>query len=199
MNGIEKITDRIAVDADQEAKALLNNAKKQAAEIAASYDALADSDSREALTKGKADAADRIERLGSVADLEARKLRLKTKQDMLEKAFDQAMDKLLALPEDQYVALLSKLAAEGCSTGREALVLSVTDRPRYGKRVVIAANELLEKSGKEAALTLSEESRDFKGGLYIQDGNIENNCTFPTIVRILREQMAGEVAKVLFD
>ena len=199
MNGIEKITDRIAVDADQEAKALLDSAKKQAAEIAASYDALADSDSREALAKGKADAADRIERLGSVADLEARKLRLKTKQDMLGKAFDLAMDKLLALPEDQYVALLSKLAAEGCTTGHEALVLSVADRPRYGKRVVIAANELLEKSGKEAALTLSEESRDFKGGLYIQDGNIENNCTFPTIVRILREQMAGEVAKVLFD
>lgn len=199
MNGIEKITDRIAVDADQEAKALLDSARKQAAEIAASYEALADSDSREALAKGKADAADRIERLGSVADLEARKLRLQTKQEMLEKAFSQALDKLLALPEDQYVALLAKLAAEGCSTGHEALVLSVTDRPRYGKRVVIAANELLEKSGKEAALTLSEESRDFKGGLYIQDGNIENNCTFPTIVRILREQMAGEVAKVLFD
>lgn len=199
MNGIEKITDRIAVDADQEAKALLENARKQAAEITASYDALAGSDSREALAKGKVDAADRIERLGSVADLEARKLKLQTKQEMLEKAFSQALDKLLALPEDQYVALLAKLAAEGCTTGREALVLSVTDRPRYGKRVVIAANELLEKSGKEAALTLSEESRDFKGGLYIQDGNIENNCTFPTIVRILREQMAGEVAKILFD
>lgn len=199
MNGIEKITDRIAVDADQEAKALLASAKKQAAEIAAGYDALADSDSREALAKGKADAAERVQRLGSVAELEARKLRLQAKQEMLEKAFSMALKKLLALPEDQYVALLAKLAAGGCSTGHEALVLSVTDRPRYGKRVVIAANELLEKSGREAALTLSEESRDFKGGLYIQDGNIENNCTFPTIVRVLRERMAGEVAKILFD
>ena len=52
MNGIEKITDRIAMDADQEAKALLDSARKQAAEIAASYEALADSDSREALAKG---------------------------------------------------------------------------------------------------------------------------------------------------
>ena len=78
-------------------------------------------------------------------------------------------------------------------------MLSVSDRPRYGKQVVVAANALLEQAGKTAKLTLSEESREFRGGLYIQDGNIENNCTFPTIVRMLREQMAGEVATLLFD
>lgn len=199
MNGIEKITDRIAVDADQEAKALLDSAKKQAAEITASYEALAQSNYDEAIAKGKADAADRIERLASVADLDARKLRLQNKQALLEKAFSQALEKLQALPEDQYVALLAKLAAEGCSTGKESLVLSTTDKDRYGQRVVTAANALLVKSGKTGALTLSEESREFSGGLYIKDGNIENNCTFPTIIRMLREQMAGDVAKVLFD
>lgn len=199
MNGIEKITDRIAIDADQEAKALLENAKKQAAEITASYEALAESDYRDAIAKGKDDAADRIVRLGSVADLDARKLRLQTKQELLEKAFSRALEKLQALPADQYVALLAKLAAEGCSTGREALVLNTADHARYGQRVADAANALLEKSGKTGALTLSDESRDFSGGLYIKDGNIENNCTFPTIIRILREQMAGDVAKVLFD
>lgn len=199
MNGIEKITDRIAIDADAEAKAILDQAKKQAAEIEASYTALAESSYNDAIAKGKADAADRIERLGSVADLDARKLRLQTKQELLEKAFSQAMEKLQALPEDQYVALLAKLAAEGCSTGKESLVLSTADRARCGAAVTDAANALLEKSGKTGALTLAEESREFCGGLYIKDGNIENNCTFPTIIRMLREQMAGEVAAVLFD
>lgn len=199
MNGIEKITDRIAADTDREARALLDQAKQQAAEITASYAALAESERAEALEKGKSDAADRVVRLGGVAQLEARKLRLAAKQEMLEKAFELALQKLLSLPEDQYADLLTKLAVEGSSTGREALVFSVTDRPRYGKRVVVAANERLEAAGKTAALTLSEESREFTGGLYIKDGSIENNCTFPTIVRMLREQMAGEVAQVLFD
>lgn len=199
MNGIEKITGRIAVDADAQAKALLDQAKKQAAEITAGYQALAESQYAETVAKGKADAADRVERLGGVAQLEARKRRLAAKQELLEQAFDLALEKLLALPEDQYVDLLAKLAADGCTTGREALVLSVADRPRYGKRVVTQANARLEAAGKTALLTLSEESRDFRGGLYIQDGNVENNCTFPTIVRMLREQMAGEVAKLLFD
>lgn len=198
MNGIEKITDRIAVDADAEVKALLENAKKQAQEITASYEALANSQYAEAVAKGKADAEDRVERLKGVAQLEARKQKLKTKQELLESAFSLALEKLLQLPEQDYVALLAKLAANGATTGKEALILSVSDRPRYGKQVVIAANGLLEQAGKTAALTLSEESREFRGGLYIQDGNIENNCTFPTIVRMLREQMAGEVATLLF-
>lgn len=199
MNGIEKITDRIAVDADKEVTTLLADAKKQAAEITASYEALADSKYAETVEKGKADAADRVERLKGVSQLEARKLKLQTKQELLEAAFSRALDKLLELPENEYVSLLAKLAANGSTTGTEALVLSVSDRPRYGKQVVVAANALLEQAGKTAKLTLSEESREFRGGLYIQDGNIENNCTFPTIVRMLREQMAGEVATLLFD
>lgn len=199
MNGIEKITERIAADTAREAKALLENARQQAAEISASYQTLAESEYAQAVEKGRTDAADRVVRLGGVAELEARKLKLKTKQEVLEQAFSLALEKLLTLPEDQYASLLAKLASDGATTGREALVFSVADRPRYGKRVVIRANELRAAEGKTAELTLSEESREFRGGLYIQDGNIENNCTFSTIIRMLREQMAGEVAQVLFD
>ena len=199
MNGIEKITERIAVDTEQERKAILDRGKTQSAEIRSSYEALAEADYAEAVELGQKNAAERIERLGGVAQLDARNLRLAAKQEMLEKAFDLALQKLLNLPEAEYVDLLSKLAAEGCTTGQEALVLSVQDRPRFGKKVVIAANEKLEKAGKTGGLTLSEESRDFPGGLYIQDGQIENNCTFPTIVRMLKEQMSGEVAKILFE
>ncbi len=199
MNGIEKLTDRIAVDTDQEVKSILENAKKQASEITASYAALGEAEYAEALEKGRRDAAERVERLGSVAQLDARKLRLAAKQELLDMAFDQAMEKLLALPETDYISLLARLAANGSTTGHEALVLSVADRPRYGKQVVVAANDLLEAAGRPAGLTLSEESRPFRGGLYVKDGNIENNCTFPTILRMLREQMAGEVAQVLFD
>ncbi len=199
MNGIEKITDRIPSDAEQEQKRLLDQGKKQAAEIRASYQALADAQYAETVEQGKADAAERVERLGGVAQLEARKRNLAAKQEMLGKAFDLAMQKLMNLPEGEYVDLLAKLAVQASVTGREALVLSVQDRPRFGKRVVAAANAALEQAGRPGELTLSEEARDFTGGLYVQDGSVETNCTFPTIVRMLREQMSGEVANILFD
>ena len=165
MNGIDKLTERIVSDTDRERQAILDRGQDQAAQILSGYEALGDADYAEAVEKGRNDAAERVERMGNVAQLEARKLRLSAKQEMLERAFSLAMEKLLSLSEPEYVELLSKLAAEASSTGREALVLSVTDRPRFGKKVVVAANEKLEKAGKTAELTLSEESREFTGGL----------------------------------
>lgn len=199
MNGIEKITERIAADTKAEIEAIAAASDAQVAEINARWSEKTEAEYTAALEQGKKDADYRVERMGGVAQLEARKLKLSAKQEMLDKAFAAAQEKLVSLSDDEYVALLAKLAADNVSTGRETLVFSVADRPRCGKRVVIAANALLEQAGRAAELTLSEESREFAGGLYIKDGNIENNCTFPTILRILREKMAAEVATILFD
>ena len=140
MNGIEKITERIAAQSDADVKALMDRANAQAKAIYDGYQAAADQDYADTLKKGESDAAQRVERLGSVAQLEARKLQLKTKQEMLAEAYDLAYKKLLELPEDQYAQLLTRLAVNASQTGTEALVFSETDRSRYGKRVVIAAS-----------------------------------------------------------
>lgn len=199
MNGIEKITERIAAQNDTDIKALMNRAEAQAKAVYEGYAAAADDDYKATVKKGEKDARERVERLGSVAQLEARKLQLAAKQEMLEKAFELAYQKLLSLPEDQYAQLLTRLAVGASTTGSEALIFSQTDRSRYGKRVVIAANEQLGKEGRTGNLTLSEESRDFQGGLYVQDGNVETNCTFRALIRLQRQNTAKDVAAVLFD
>lgn len=198
MNGIEKITDRIGADTQKEANELLQKAKAQAEEILRAYTEAAEGDYAAALKKGEQEARQRIERMEGVAQLEAKKLTLSCKQEMLDKAFAAALQKMLELPEDQYAELLTLLAVKASVTGKEALVFSETDRARYGKRVVVAANEALEKAGKTGALTLSEESRPFQGGLYVQDGKVETNCTFSALVRLQRQTMAREIAEQLF-
>lgn len=199
MNGIEKITERIAAQNDTDIKALMNRAEAQAKAVYEGYVAAADDDYKATVKKVEKDARERVERLGSVAQLEARKLQLAAKQEMLEKAFELAYQKLLSLPEDRYAELLTRLAVGASTTGSEALIFSQTDRSRYGKRVVIAANEQLGKEGRTGNLTLSEESRDFQGGLYVQDGNVETNCTFRALIRLQRQNTAKDVAAVLFD
>lgn len=148
MNGIEKITERIAAQNDTDIKALMNRAEAQAKAVYEGYVAAADDDYKATVKKGEKDARERVERLGSVAQLEARKLQLAAKQEMLEKAFELAYQKLLSLPEDRYAELLTRLAVGASTTGSEALIFSQTDRSRYGKRVVIAANEQLGKEGR---------------------------------------------------
>ena len=195
MQGIDKITGRIAEDAAREADAILADARRQADEIAARYDQQAQRESESILARGRRNADERVERLASVAQLDARKLELAAKQEMLSKAYDLALEQLVELPDKEYVDLLAGLAVKASTTGREAVIFSQKDRARYGKAVVTQANERL----KDGHLTMSEQSRPIKGGLILSDGDVEVNCTFETLVRLLRGEMDREVAKVLFD
>jgi len=199
MNGIDKITERIAADNQSEVSALQSRSEARAKEIFAGYQALADQDYQDALKQGRADAEAYVERQSRVSRLEGKKLLLGAKQEMLDRAYQLAMKKLLSLPEADYAELLIRLAVAASETGHEALIFSTTDRARYGKRVVIAANELLSTQGREGGLTLSEESRDFQGGLYVSRGSAETNCTFDALLRQHHDTSAKEVAQLLFD
>ena len=195
MDGIEKITGRIAEDAGREVDGILTEARRQADEITARYEAQAKRESEEILARGRRNAEERVERLASVAQLEARKMELAAKQEMIAKAFDLAMEQLLDLPESEYVALLASLAAKASVTVKETVILSQKDRTRYGKQVVTQANEKL----GGAHLTLSEQSRPIKGGLILADGDVEVNCTFETLVRLQKGALEQQVAQVLFQ
>ena len=195
MDGIEKITGRIAADGQKEADAILAEARRQAGEIAARYDAQAKKESEDIVSRGRRAADERVERLAGVAKLDARKLELAAKQEMLKKAYDLALEKLETLPDDQAVALLADLAVQASSTGREQVILSQKDRARYGKAAVTRANEKL----GEGRLTLSEQTRPIRGGLILSDGDVEVNGTFETLVDLQRGEMDRQVAKVLFD
>ena len=143
--------------------------------------------------RNEKNAAEREERLVSAAQMEARKVLLAAKQEMVEKAYIQALDKLCAMPEEQYVAVLAGLLVKASSNGKEEAVFSKEDRERVGKAAVAKANEL---SGKQ--LRLSEETQPIRGGFILKDKNVEVNCTFETLVRLQKAETAGAVVKKLF-
>lgn len=195
MNGIEKITQQINADTQVEIDAILAEAKTKADAVNADYAQRAEKAAADIVAKGEAAAAQREERLCSMAAMESRKELLAAKQEMVGKAFDLALDKLCALPDEEYVTLLAKLAACASATGKEQIIFSQKDRTRVGKAVVMAANEAL----KGGSLTLSEQTRPMRGGFILSDGDVEVNCAFETLVRLQRGEVSGDVAKVLFD
>ena len=195
MEGIEKITAKIAQDAQAEIDRLDRETQEQIDALSAQTRAQSDRECSAILERGRAAAQERLERLSSAAKLERSKLELAAKQEMLSKAYDLALEKLVNLPDKEYVNLLADLAVKASSTGREAVIFSQKDRARYGKAVVTQANEKL----GDGHLTMSEQSRPIQGGLILSDGDVEVNCTFETLVRLQRGEMDREVAKVLFD
>ena len=204
MNGLEKITGQIDADVQKEIGAALDQARAQAKEIEARYESQAQTQGEALRRKGEQDAALRRERLVDVARLEARKTLLAAKQDMVGQAFDLALKKLLELPDQEYIALLAKLAVAASRTGREQVILSQKDRSRYGKQAVTMANDMLaKKAGPRATesagmLTLAEESRPMAGGLILRDGRVETNCSFEVLIHLQRDALSAEVARVLF-
>ena len=193
MNGIEKITQRIEADAQTEIDRILSEAREEADQITDRYKAQAEAEAASLAARNKKTAAEREERLVSVAQMEARKVQLAAKQEMVEKAYDLALEKLCAMPDARYTEVLAGLLVQASSNGREEAIFSPEDRERVGKAAVDKANAA---SGKQ--LKLSKETRPLKGGFVLRDENIEVNCTFDTLVRLEKAETTGAVVKKLF-
>lgn len=195
MNGIEKLTEKITADAQAEIDAILAEAAKKADAITADYAQRAEINAADIIAKGTSAARQREERLVAMADTERRKALLAAKQKMVDKAFDLALEKLCSLSDEEYVAMLAKLALCAVSSGCEQMIFSQKDRTRIGKAVVTAVNDAL----PNGSLTLSEQTRPIRGGFILNDGAIETNCSFETLIRLQRGEIAGEVAQALFS
>lgn len=227
MNGIEKITARIESDTKAEVAAILREGEAKAAAIRADYEAKAKAEAKAAEETGRQAAQRQAQRLEGAANMDAKKMLLAAKQSCLDEAFARAQKELVSLPEDKYADLLAAMAVKAAKTGREEIILSPRDHDRVGAQVVAKANAMLAKNAAPelpgevkaskagnliakvvtgasallqgtAMLTLSDETRDMEGGLTLKDGNVEVNCAFETQLRVLRENMAAEVAAILF-
>ena len=228
MNGLDKIIERIDHDAQAEIDAVIARARDDAAAIRADYQTQAETLTRTILDRGRQEAGERERRLESLASLEGRKRILAAKQEMLEKAFDLALEKLLSLPQESYVELLSDLCAQAALTGREEVIFSEKDRDKLGKKVVARANEKLAQAvapklpdgvtsstagailnkvvtagsallAGTGMLTVAQETRPIQGGVILVGDGVEVNCAFDTLVRLARPQLEREVAAILFE
>ena len=199
MNGIAKIISHISAESDGECQAILDEASKKCDEMRAQYEKAASDEYDKITQKGAKDAELHIERLGHVAALEAKKRVLATKQGLVSAAFEQAAQKLAELPEGDMIALLARLSAEASRSGSERIVLNKNDRARLGDAVCTKANETLKAQGRSAKLTLSDKTRDMRGGLILESGDIEVNCSIDTLINQYKNELSSKVAGVLFN
>ena len=195
MTGIEKIVEKIREDADADYRRVVDEAKAQADAIMSDAAVSARSSAAQVIADAEAQSAEIERRAVSMAGLEVRKMRLEQKQKVLQQAFDQALSQLTSLPEDEYRKLLISLASSAAEDGAQ-LVFSEKDRKAYGADVVKGVNEALKAKG--AAVTLSDAARDIPGGVIVCNGRVEINCAFDTLLNDQREELAADIAKILF-
>ena len=195
MTGIEKIVAKIREDADAEYRRVVDEAVTQADAVLTEAAAEAKAHAAQVIADAEAQSAEIERRAVSMAGLEVRKMRLDTKQKLLQQAFDQALSDLTSLPEADYQKLLVSLAAASAEDGA-VLIFSEKDRGKYGSAVVSEVNALLSAKGR--TVSLSPDTRDMPGGVIVCNGRVEINCAFDTLLNDQREELAADIAKILF-
>lgn len=198
MNGIEKITARIIAEANAEAAATIAAAQAQAGEIGAANEKKAQEEYQACMRTGKVETEQRVQRLGNTARLEAKKEILALKQELIAAAYAKAKEKILNLPEAEYVAFLAAQAGKASISGDETIVLNETDKAKLGAQVAEAANALVKERGLEPKLTLAETTAAISGGLLLRKGAVEVNCALDSLVDMSRNSLDAEIAAVLF-
>lgn len=195
---LEHILERIVADARAEAAAIEATAGEEAQRILADADAEAEEISARLVAKARREAEERAARILTLARLEARNTRLAAKQEAIEEAFRLALQRLRALPAEQYSAFLLSQVLTAASTGNEKIILTPEDRDRFGRTLVEEANEALRRAGRPASLRLADETRPLAGGVILRRGEVEINCTFETALRLVRDELVPGVARCLF-
>ena len=192
MKGTEKIIAHIEADARTQAEAVLAAAQGKCDEVLAQYEEKASRLYSDRIREGVKSCQDREDGALRISRMEARKNVLAVKQEMVDRSFAMAREKIVSMPDADYTAFLVSLVRQAGAAGDEEIILSARDRGKVGEALMKALNA----DGKR--LTLSDETRDISGGLILRRGAIETNCSVDLLLEMSRGELAGKVAGVLF-
>jgi len=183
MSNLENLVQRIIDEAKEKANLIMEEANKAKDEIIASKEKEANENKRRLLERAKREADLAKERIISGAELKVRNEKLLAKQQIMERVFNLAKERLRALDEDKYVSFLKNVLKGLQLTGEEVLVV-----PENMKDTV-------KKLG--IALKVSEDET-VESGFLIKDKGIILNYTFDSLVEHYRDEMVTELAQELF-
>lgn len=193
---VDPIVARILADAKAEAEQLLADARAKAEEKRLAQQAELENNNRQALKRAGEEARLQHERMLRMAMLEERKRDLAMKREVIQTAFDQALEHLQNLPAEQARAFMHRILMD--AHGDEQIVIDPSSEPVFTPAFLQQLNAALREAGKPGALTLSDERRNIGAGCILLSGGVESNCTFAAILKEKRAALESTIAEVLF-
>lgn len=200
MEGIEKIKAKILEDAQNEADTIINSAKQEAERILAEAHKAAERESRDVLAKADAEAGEARRKIMAMAELDMRKGLLAVKQEMVDAAFDAALRHLKSLEDEEFEKVIGAMLEKAVVTGAEEIIVSPEDSRRFTPEFLEKVNQqLTRRRGEKAMLKLSGETRNISGGFILKGEGLEINNSFDAIIRMERDEIESEIARILFE
>lgn len=198
MNNIESIVKKIADDAKLSAEQKIAEAQQEAQQIVSDYQAQADKIMQDAQAQAQKQASVIAERVESQSGLIRRNLMLQYKREAIEQAFQKSLEVLCAQDADKQVTLLSDAAVKYLSADAK-VILNEKDKAAFGEKLVSEISRKLQAANKNHSVSLSADAGSMQGGMILAEGSIETNLSYEILVKNIRDELEGEVAKVLTE
>lgn len=145
------------------------------------------------IEKAKAIVAESEKQTQMLAEIEAKKVFLKAKRDIIDKTVARAKEKMLALPDEEYIEWISTLIANKGTDGDEAII-SKNDVGRITDEVIAKVAKTIGKK-----ITLSKEVGDFSGGIILRQNGCDKNMTLETALDEIKQAYILKISTKLFS
>ena len=132
-----------------------------------------------------------------MAGLEMRKEVLAAKQELIDHVMEKAGEAIMEMPREEYRHIVTQMLLEAAQ-GHEEVYFSVADEARLDQSIVDEVNALLKARGRKGELKLSPRREEFHGGFILRTGGMEINNTFGALIRMSRDEVESQLAKILF-
>lgn len=199
MSNLENLSSKIIEDANIKAEAILKEAKDNEASLIESKVKVAKELEQQMLEKAKIEASTAKQRIISNAQLAIRNEKLVAKQEMINKVFSSALEKLLVMNDEEYLGLLKRYILSMPIVGNEEIILPGKYKSVVSDKHLAQINTALLASGKVGEIKFSSDVRDIKSGFIVLKNGIEINNTFESLVNSLRDELESEIVKDLFN
>lgn len=196
MSNINNLTSKILKDAEDKKEVILSEAEKEKNKIHSKKQDEAKTTEKIIIEKAEREAISRKERIISGARLQARNEKLIAKQEVINEIFETSIEELCNLSKDDFKEFVHSSILNSDILGEQKVILNDA-----GKKIVdeVLLSKINKELGSKASITLSEETRKFKGGFILEKDGIEINNTFEALVNSLRDDLSSDVARVLFS
>jgi V/A-type H+-transporting ATPase subunit E len=197
--GVEEIVEKIINDAKKKAQKVKREAAKEARKIKAEVKEQTEKLKQDYLAQNLRIVQVEKGRILTQARLEQRNFILSKKQELLEKVFNLAQQKLSELPKQKKLQFLKKVILKASESGDEEIIFSPIDRELVNESFLKSLNKDLKKLKGQGRLRLSKESRSLSGGVILKKGNFEINASLENLLRELREKKESDIIRLLTE
>lgn len=183
MSNLDNLTQKILDEAKLKADEMIKESKTKSDGIINSRVKEANDQKVKILERADSEAALMKERVISNAELRVRDEKLKAKQEVINKVFKEAKERLLNIDEEMYIKFLQS---------------NIKDLSLKGNEILVVPENMKERVKSLKLPVKVSEDETLGAGFIIKDEDSVLNFSFDSLVDYLREELETEIAQDLF-